>query len=207
MAQHETGLPQTEQECFNRLVRDTRHRILAAAADVLSVNPGATVADVAASAGLGRTTVHRLFPTRDALVRALAIDAIDRLDAALNACHLDEGSAPEVLARVAAALVPISHEFRFLEAGPDVWELDGEVSKRWYRLADRLEAVVERGKRSGHLRSEIPTAWLVDLVAVGVWCAGASIDDGRIARNDAARLLVEVLLRGAATPAGPREAS
>jgi AcrR family transcriptional regulator len=181
-------------------MRDTRRLILDAAATVLPTNAAASLADVAAAAGMGRTTVHRHFATREDLLTALAIDAIERLDAALTDCRLDEGPVPEVLARAAQALVPLSDEFRFLEVGPEVWKVGGELEKRWYRLADRLETVVERGKREGDIRPDLPTAWIVDLVASAVWCAGDSIRDGRIAPNDAPRLLVDVLLNGAATP-------
>ncbi len=173
-----------------------RQAILEAATATLPGNSGASLADVAAAAGLGRTTVHRHFATREALLAAVAIAAIDRLDAAVAQCHLDEVPAPEALRRVAEALIPRSHEFRFLSVGPEVWKLH-ELIERWYRLADRLEAVVDRGKADGDIRLDLPTAWLVDLFSQGLVAAGDSIDDGRIARNDAPRLLVEVLLNGA----------
>jgi AcrR family transcriptional regulator len=180
-------------------MRDARLSILEAAARVLPTNSAATLADVAAAAGLGRTTVHRHFPTREALLTALAVDALDRIEAALAGCRLDDGPVPDVLARVAAALVPMADEFRFLEVGPEVWRMGGELDTRWYRLADRLDSVVDRGKREGDIRPDLPTAWIVDLVASAVWCAGDSIRDGRVAPREAPRLLVEVLLHGAGT--------
>lgn len=180
-------------------MRDTRRAILDAAAAVLPTNSAASLADVAAAAGMGRTTVHRHFATREDLLTALAVDAIERLDTAVTACRLDDGPVPAVMSRIATALVPMADEFRFLEVGPEVWQVGGEVEKRWYRLADRLEAVVDRGKREGDIRSDLPTAWIVDLVASAVWCAGDSIRDGRIARNDGPGLLVDVLLNGAGT--------
>ncbi|MGF1663597.1 MAG: TetR/AcrR family transcriptional regulator [Kineosporiaceae bacterium] len=184
-------------------MRDTPAAILEAAARILPTNSGTTLAEVAAAAGLGRTTVHRYFPTREDLLAALAVDALDRIEAALADCRLDDGPVPDVLARVAAALVPMSDEFRFLEVGPEVWKVGGELDTRWYRLSDRLEAVVDRGKRDGDLRPDLPTAWIVDLVASAVWCAGDSIRDGRVAPREAPRLLVEVLLHGAATRREP----
>ena len=50
--------------------RRTRQRILDAARDQLTRDPRATIADVAAAAGVGRSTLHRHFPTRVDLVRA-----------------------------------------------------------------------------------------------------------------------------------------
>jgi AcrR family transcriptional regulator len=180
-------------------MRDTRRAILDAAARVLPTNSAATLAEVAAAAGLGRTTVHRHFPAREDLLGALAVDALDRIEAAVAGCRLDDGPVPEVLSRVAAALVPMADEFRVLEVGPEVWKVGGELDTRWYRLADRLEAVVDRGKREGDIRVDLPTAWIVDLVASAVWCAGDCIRDGRVAPREAPRLLVEVMLHGVAT--------
>src|SRR3954447_8329581 len=55
--------------------RRSRARILAAAAPLLGDNPRATMAEVAAAAGLGRSTLHRHFRTRMDLVRALDADS------------------------------------------------------------------------------------------------------------------------------------
>lgn len=177
-------------------VSPNRTRILDAAATVLPTNSAASMAEIAAVADVARTTVHRHFPTRQALLSALAARAIDVISATVDSCELDDGPVPHVLRRLTEALVPQSHQFRFLEVGPDVWQV-GDLEKRWFRLADRLEGLVERGKRQGELREDIPTAWFVDLISSALWCAGESIDDGRVARADAPRLIVEVLLRGA----------
>src|SRR5213592_2793650 len=53
----------------------SRERILAAAGALLGDNPRATMAEVAAAAGLGRSTLHRHFRTRMDLVRALDADS------------------------------------------------------------------------------------------------------------------------------------
>lgn len=175
----------------------TRRAILDAAAALLSTDASASLAEVATAAGLGRTTVHRYYATREALLSALAAQALDRLDAAVVACRLDDGPAPAVLRRVARNVVPMADELRFLDVGPDVWELP-EMADRWTRFADRVEALVERGRREGDLRTDVPTAFLVDLFAGALETAGMSIRDGRVAPGEAADLLADVLLQGAA---------
>lgn len=175
----------------------TRAAILDAAAALLPKDAGASLSEVATAAGVGRTTVHRYFPTREALLNALAKEAIDRLDSALTQARLHDGPVPAVLARVADLVIPLADEFRFLEVGPAIWDLDG-LSDRWDSLARRLEALVDHGKREGTLRPDLPTAWVVDLFAGAVFTAGDAISCGRLARNDATRLVLDVLLHGAA---------
>mgnify|MGYP001567143898 CR=1 FL=1 len=65
----------------------TRKAILDAAITVIAENPVAPLGDVAAAAGVGRSTLHRYFPERNDLIRALALhvhalsnDAIERAD-------------------------------------------------------------------------------------------------------------------------------
>jgi serine phosphatase RsbU (regulator of sigma subunit) len=48
-----------------------RERILEAASRMLERSPSASLADIAAAAGVARSTVHRRFPTRDALIAAV----------------------------------------------------------------------------------------------------------------------------------------
>lgn len=178
-------------------VREDRSRraILDAAAVVLTKDPGASTAQISQEAGIGRTTLHRYYPNREALVEALAVDALDRVDAALTKCRLDDGPAPQILRRVTDELVPLAREFQFLEVGASVWA-QGALNERWYQMTDRLRSVVERGKRDGDLRADLPTAWVVDVIASTVVCAGESIVDGRIARNDGPQLVLDVLLHG-----------
>lgn len=173
----------------------TRRAILEAAAQLLSKDAGASLAAVAAAAGLGRATLHRYFPTRDELLQTLALDAVDRLSAAITACRPEQGPVPEVLRRIAEAVLPMASEFRFLELGPGLWDLP-ELSARWYALTGLLEDVVERGKAEGHVRPGLPTAWVADLFSAALWTAGESVADGRVARRDAPRLAVEVVLHG-----------
>ena len=49
---------------------------------VLPRNPGAAMAEIAEKAGVGRATLYRHFPTRDDLIRALALASLSQTDKA-----------------------------------------------------------------------------------------------------------------------------
>jgi TetR/AcrR family transcriptional repressor of lfrA len=51
----------------------TRKAILEAAMTVLAENPTASLSDIAAAAGVGRSTLHRHYPERTDLIHALAV--------------------------------------------------------------------------------------------------------------------------------------
>ena len=62
----------------------TRRRLLETAATLLCKDSGASLAEVAAAAGIGRTTLHRYFPSRHDLLYALADDALIRVEEAVS---------------------------------------------------------------------------------------------------------------------------
>ena len=183
--------------------RERRPDLLDTAAAVLTADPTASLAEIAAAAGMGRTTLHRIFPTREVLLHALAVHAMERLSAAVEAAEPGTGSAPEVLRRFARAVVPLAAELRFLEAGPAVWDLP-EMRSGWYEVSATLEEVVDRGKRDGDLRPDVDTVLLVEVMVGAIWAVGEALRDGRIATEGAGDAVADLVLAGAAVPTTAR---
>jgi AcrR family transcriptional regulator len=178
-----------------------RSSMLRAAAALLAVDSGASLAQIAAAAGVGRTTVHRVFPTRADLLTALALESVGHLQAALVESRLDDGPATDVLARIVEHVLPLAAELRFLDAGPEVWKLP-ELLDAWWSVTASLDAVVERGQREGDIRADMPAELVVEAftgMLSGVW---QGIRDGRIARRTATRHLVTLTQSGLRAP-GP----
>jgi AcrR family transcriptional regulator len=73
-----------------------RERILDAAERILERSPSATLTDIAAAAGVARSTLHRRFPNRDALLAALQTrpqeTSLETPDGSLPAGRLGEGT-------------------------------------------------------------------------------------------------------------------
>jgi AcrR family transcriptional regulator len=179
----------------------TREAVLRAAATLLAADASASLAEIGAAAGVGRTTVHRAFPTRSDLLTALALDAVDRLREAIASARLDDGSAPEAVERVVESVLPLADELRFLEAGPEVWDLP-ELQDAWWDITASLDALVERGQREGTLRPDVPAEVVVEAFVGMLWGVWQGVHDGRVARASASRHLVTLALAAVATPKG-----
>src|SRR4051812_28259637 len=129
------------------------HRIVEVAARLLGEDPGAGMADVASAAGVSRATVYRHFPTREALIAAIQIQAIEDSERALLACRLDEGTATDALRRLCAAWLDVAERYAFAQLG---LVADDETRLRRQRiLGEPLRALIERGKAAGEFAPDV----------------------------------------------------
>jgi TetR/AcrR family transcriptional repressor of lfrA len=78
----------------------TRRAILDAAMTVLAEQPTASLGDIATVAEVGRSTLHRYFPERSDLLRALALHVHELSNAAIEHAEPDCGPPVEALRRV-----------------------------------------------------------------------------------------------------------
>ena len=158
------------------------------------------MAEIAAKAGVGRATLYRHFPTREDLIRALALESLRQTDEATKQIPADRASAVQVLAEVFEAIVPLGDRFRFLSNEPAAFH-DPEIKAAHDRQLDELAELVEAMKAEGSLDRAVPTAWVVATIDALVYAAWDTVDDGAVARRDAAKLAFRTIMRGLC-PAG-----
>jgi AcrR family transcriptional regulator len=177
-----------------------RDVILRAAAALVATNPGASLSEIARAAGVGRTTVHRAFPTRESLLTALALQAVDQLRAALAAARLGDGTAIEALERVVHEVLPLADEFRFLDGGPELWDLP-QLKDAWWSVTVEFDSLVQRGQREGDIRGDVPAEVIVEAFTGMLWGVWQGVRDGRVAPATAGRHIVTLSIAGI-TPVG-----
>lgn len=180
-------------------MRMTREAVLEAATRAYAHNPRASTREVAAAAGISRATLHRLFPSRDALIEELGLLAVIRINEAYAASRLEEGPALQALQRLVDTLMPVVHQFAYL-AGE--WQL--QQSER-LMAADRdlqgqTERLLRRGQEEGSLRSDLPIAWMAHSLGGLLLAAEEAVRMGYIAPRETARLVLHSFLGGALEP-------
>jgi len=179
---------------MSRDLSGSRGALLNAAASVLARNPGASLAEIAKAAGVGRATLHRWFATREDLRRELALDALRACDDAT--AHIDDSmSARDALAEVIRAIVPLGDRFRFLSTDLAVLE-DPAVEQVYERQMHEMAELIDAAKQEGVLDPAVPTAWIAAALDSLIYTAWESVDRGDVARNDAAALVERTFLRG-----------
>ena len=168
----------------------SRASILEAAGSMLARNPGASLSEIALAAGVGRATLHRWFKGKDDLIRALALEALDKTDAALDEIQAQDQPATDAVAAGFAALIPMGDRFHFLSKTEDLMQ-DEEIAQR-YRAELRIVqngilALIDEGAAA----ADTHIGWAIVLADSLIYTAWREVHDGRLTEEDAIRLATE----------------
>src|SRR5215208_5221548 len=139
----------------------------AAAAVFAERGEQASMADVAAAAGMARATVYRYFPNREALLEELGRLAVEEAGERLEAGRLGEVGVQEPFQRAVRALVAVGEPFVVVSrqnARPD-------PAKFERRIALPLRTLIERAQSLGEVRHDLPASWLMESL-IGIVVSG-----------------------------------
>ena len=180
-----------------------RHTVLLdAAVSHLVAQPRASLAQIAAAAGIGRTTLFKLFATRDQLEHAVAMRALSLCQAAISSAAgqgVEGGQGGDGgLRALVTALIPIGPQLNFIWRTPSL-DVDEEVVSAYRRMDAALLGALASARQAGVLRADRPEWWLGQTLYALVYVAWESVQRGQLARLDAPDLVLDTLLGGAGT--------
>jgi len=144
----------------------TSAAILETAAHLLAEHD-ASMTEIAAAAGVGRATLYRYYPTRDALLAALAVQALDEITERVADARLENVPADEGIERLARVLLTVADRYVVL-VRERVKADDAESEER---LGRPLRDLFERGIREGVLRADLPVDAQLQLFASNITSA------------------------------------
>ncbi len=174
--------------------RDTAAALLDTAVEVLVADPSASLAEVADAAGIGRTTLHKHYATRDDLLRAVGHRSIDRWEQLVTAASAIGG-----LTALAEAMITAGPYLAFLWRSPSFDHAEDIIARR-RDVAPHVLAMLKDAQAGGLIRADVPDFWLLRTFYSIVYVAADSIDDGHLAPLAAPALIVDTLTRGLGTP-------
>lgn len=170
-----------------------RETIIDAAIDTFARNPGASLSDIAARAGVGRASLHRHFPSRSDLVAAITRQCMDEVDAATDEAVRDAHTARDRLSRMLGAIIPLGDRYHFLAT--EAIDDEGLQARHREELA-WLGSLVDELKDEGELATNVPRSWAVANIDAQIWLAWSEVAAGNLAPADAAGLALRTLLQG-----------
>ena len=163
--------------------------ILDAAGRLLERGSEPTIVAVAGEAGVSRVTVYAHFATREQLLESVVERTVQRTTKALDAVEPERGPPLEALDRV------IDIGWRDLDRNNAIAQAAGEqLTAEALRQAHetahrRLRKLVDRGRRSGDFRTDVPAEWLVTAFHALIPAAGDDVRAGRMRPGPALKAL------------------
>lgn len=182
-----------------------RERVLQAAAKVFSRHAyeSASMDEIAHEAGIGKPTLYRYYPSKDALFAAVFVDALDTLEDRLQSV-LD--ATPGLAARLRGLVAAITPTFRdhlvpLRLLDDDAAAVDASrrriFRERRDRIAGYLARAIEDAVASGEARWNVDPSRIAQMMIGMVWSSAAAI---RAADDEIARDISALILHGVASP-------
>jgi AcrR family transcriptional regulator len=136
--------------------RRNREKVVAAASAAFAeVGLEAQVEDIARRAGVGVGTVYRHFPTKQALVKALAVAHFERLADIAEAAVEERGDPWEIFsAAIWRSATAVAADVAWCEIVGGQPTAVQAASRGQRRLATALETLIARAQRAGAMRDD-----------------------------------------------------
>lgn len=177
-------------------IQKSQTAILSAGMELLSSNPEATLSDIAQHAGVGRTTLYRLYETKEQLIKAVAIKCLETFNEATAHIEDKAKSGLDAFHLMFKAILPLSTELEFLMKLGDIGENDPDLVAIYDKQHDEIVELVEYAKAEGSIDKKIPTLWIANLVE-GLFYSSWLTRNANIMTNDElAKLAFQTLCNG-----------
>jgi len=185
------------------LIDRSPRAILDALSKLLVVHPEASLGELARKVGIGRTTLHRLYPTREALLHATARSALEQLQdidtqmelAAVFTLEWTPEASWAALHAWVEAHVPLGPQLMFLLRAREL-EAEADLVVEVAALDATLLGALKRAQQRGCLARDLSAPWLVASLNALVFSAWEQIEAGNLAPRDAARVVLSTWRRG-----------
>lgn len=180
--------------------------ILDAALELFAERPEASMAEVAAAAGVARQTVYAHFSSREALIVAAADRALAETLSAIDAAEPSRGKPSDALGRLIAAWWgSVARHARVLDVLASAYPTAAAVHDLHAPVLERLEDLIARGQEADEFDPNLPQGWLAAAFLGLMHVSADEVAAGRIDPPAAGRALaigIPRLFAGAPRP-GP----
>jgi AcrR family transcriptional regulator len=175
---HDRRMPSPKQPL--RLRDRTRAALLSAAIDVLTDNAAASMSDIAAAAGVARSTLNRYFPDRTALTEGIEAFVESQYEVAVRDARTAEGTGLAAYLRIVDEMLERLDSLGWwMRANADYGldEFDCETD-------EGIIAVIERGHADGTVDTQFTPTYMVGATWSLLTAAHYDVRHGKLPRRE-----------------------
>jgi len=170
--------------------RRNAQRILDSTAELLAIDPGASLEQVAERAGVSRATVYHHFASRDRLLDALTERSVGEVAAAVQSARPEDGNATAAIERVLRAAWQVVGRYRGLVLVNPTRLERSELRARLGPALAPVRALIARGQASDEFDPELPVEWLIGTITDLIHAASRAVSAGTMLPDEAERVLL-----------------
>lgn len=168
--------------------------VLTTGARMLAADPGASIASIAAQAGVDRRTVYRRFASREDLLAAIYEARLTAIEHAIQDARLREAPVTVALHRYVENIISVNR----------TWPVDltrmlteDSVHARRDAAVEEVDAFLRRATDEGLLRPDLPHGWAGALLPQLMHLVSRQLPE--LSAGQAADVVVDTLLNGLGT--------
>ncbi|MEU3341766.1 TetR/AcrR family transcriptional regulator [Streptomyces sp. NPDC002144] len=158
---------------------------------MLAADPGASIASIAAEAGVDRRTVYRRFASREDLLAAIYEARLTAIESSIEDARLREAPVAVALHRYVENIIAVNRAWPV-----DLARMlaDDDVRARRDASVREVDAFLERATEEGLLRDGLPEGWAGALLVQLMHLVSRQLPD--LSPAQAADVVVDTLLNG-----------
>jgi AcrR family transcriptional regulator len=168
--------------------------VLTTGARMLAADPGVSIANIAAEAGVDRRTVYRRFDSREELLAAIYDSRLTAIEHAIHDARLREAPVAVALHRYVENIITVNRTWPV-----DLARMltDTTIHTRRDAAVQEVDTFLQRATDEGLLRPDLPHGWAAALLPQLMHLVARQMPD--LSAGQAADIVVDTLLRGLGT--------
>lgn len=173
--------------------------ILDSATRCLARDPDASLADIAREAGVGRVTLYGHFDSRSTLIAHVVDAAMAHTESELEKVDLT-GDPIDAMQRLLVASWWLTHRHGALVQAAEKSLDPAQIHAAHEEPLTRMRALLQRGRRAGCFRQDMPLAWQITMIQGILHGASAAVHRGDHTADEACGLIATSVLAALTPP-------